>query len=47
MNALRTGARRFLVDQMIARKRALFADDERLIGEWEVNANAGGHQRPR
>ena len=31
-----------LVDQMIARKRALFADDERLIGDWEVTRTPEG-----
>jgi hypothetical protein len=31
-----------LVEQMIARKRALFADDERLIGNWEVTRTAEG-----
>ena len=31
-----------LVDQMVARKRALFADDERLIGNWEVTRTADG-----
>jgi hypothetical protein len=25
-----------LMEQLIGRKRALFADDERLIGNWEV-----------
>jgi hypothetical protein len=25
-----------LMEQLIARKRALFADDERMIGTWEV-----------
>jgi hypothetical protein len=31
-----------LVDQMIARKRALFADDERLIGDWEITRTPEG-----
>jgi hypothetical protein len=31
-----------LVDQLIARKRALFADDERLIGDWEVTRTPEG-----
>jgi len=31
-----------LVDQMIVRKRALFADDERLIGDWEVTRTPEG-----
>lgn len=30
-----------LMEQMIARKRALFADDERLIGDWEVTRTDG------
>jgi hypothetical protein len=30
------------VDQMIARKRGLFADDERLIGDWEVTRTPEG-----
>ena len=29
-----------LVEQMIARKRELFADDERMIGDWEVARTA-------
>jgi hypothetical protein len=32
----------FLVEQMIARKRALFADDARLIGNWEVTRTEEG-----
>ena len=36
-----------LMEQLIARKRALFADDERPIGTWEVNADRGWHQPPR
>lgn len=31
-----------LVEQLIARKRALFADDERMIGTWEVTRTADG-----
>jgi hypothetical protein len=31
-----------LTEQLIARKRALFADDERLIGNWEVTRTADG-----
>lgn len=31
-----------LVDQMIDRKRALFADDDRLIGDWEVTRRPEG-----
>lgn len=31
-----------LIEQLIARKRALFADDERLIGTWEVTRTADG-----
>jgi len=31
-----------LMDQLIARKRALFADDERLIGSWEVTRTEDG-----
>jgi hypothetical protein len=31
-----------LVEQLIARKRALFADDERLIGTWEVTRTEDG-----
>ena len=31
-----------LVEQMIARKRELFADDERMIGEWEVTRTEDG-----
>ena len=31
-----------LMEQLIARKRALFADDERLIGTWEVTRTADG-----
>ena len=30
-----------LVDQLIARKRAMFADDERLIGNFEGDAHGG------
>jgi hypothetical protein len=32
----------FLVEQMIARKRALFADDRRLIGNWDVTRTEDG-----
>ena len=32
----------FLVEQVIARKRALFADDARLIGNWEVTRTEDG-----
>jgi hypothetical protein len=31
-----------LMEQLIARKRALFADDERLIGTWEVTRTKDG-----
>jgi hypothetical protein len=31
-----------LMEQLIARKRALFADDERLIGSWEVTRTEDG-----
>ena len=31
-----------LMEQLIARKRALFADDERLIGSWEVTRTKDG-----
>jgi len=31
-----------LMDQMIARKRSLFADDARLIGNWEVTRTEDG-----
>jgi hypothetical protein len=31
-----------LVEQMIARKRALFADDARLIGNWELTRTGDG-----
>ncbi|MGO8733377.1 MAG: hypothetical protein ACLQVM_11350 [Terriglobia bacterium] len=31
-----------LMEQLIARKRALFADDERLIGIWEVTRTEDG-----
>jgi len=31
-----------LVEQMSARKRALFADDARLIGNWEVTRTEDG-----
>jgi hypothetical protein len=31
-----------LVEQMIARKRELFADDERMIGDWEVTRTEDG-----
>jgi hypothetical protein len=31
-----------LVEQMIARKREFFADDERMIGDWEVTRTADG-----
>lgn len=31
-----------LVDRLLARKRALFADDERLIGNWEVTRTPDG-----
>jgi len=33
---LERGETAALVEQMVARKRALFGDDERLIGKWEV-----------
>ena len=31
-----------LVEQMISRKRALFANDPRLIGDWEVTKTEDG-----
>ena len=31
-----------LVEQMIARKREFFADDERMIGDWEVTRTQDG-----
>jgi hypothetical protein len=31
-----------LVEQMIARKRKFFADDERMIGDWDVTRTEGG-----
>jgi hypothetical protein len=31
-----------LMEQLIVRKRALFADDERLIGSWEVTRTEDG-----
>ena len=31
-----------LMEQMIARKRELFADDERMIGDWEVTRTEDG-----
>jgi hypothetical protein len=31
-----------IMEQLIARKRALFADDERLIGTWEVTRTEEG-----
>lgn len=31
-----------LVEQMIARKREFFADDERMIGDWEVTRTEDG-----
>ncbi|MBI3470875.1 MAG: hypothetical protein HY013_05920 [Candidatus Solibacter usitatus] len=31
-----------LMEELIARKRALFADDERLIGSWEVTRTEDG-----
>jgi len=31
-----------LMEQLIARKRELFADDERLIGSWEVTRTEDG-----
>jgi len=31
-----------LVEQLIARKRALFADDERMIGTWELTRTEDG-----
>ena len=31
-----------LMEQLIVRKRALFADDERLIGTWEVTRTEDG-----
>jgi hypothetical protein len=30
------------IEELIARKRALFADDERLIGDWEVTRTEDG-----
>src|SRR6266700_7352512 len=31
-----------LMEQLIARKRALFADDERMIGTWEITRTEDG-----
>jgi hypothetical protein len=31
-----------LMEQLIARKRALFADDERMIGTWELTRTEDG-----
>jgi hypothetical protein len=31
-----------LIEQLIARKRALFADDERVIGTWELTRTEDG-----
>jgi len=31
-----------LIEQMIARKRELFADDTRLIGNWKVTRTEDG-----
>jgi hypothetical protein len=31
-----------LMERLIARKRALFADDERLIGDWKVTRTPDG-----
>ncbi len=31
-----------LMEPLIARKRALFGDDERLIGTWEVTRTSDG-----
>jgi hypothetical protein len=31
-----------LMEQLIARKRALFADDERMIGAWELTRTEDG-----
>jgi hypothetical protein len=31
-----------LIEQLIVRKRALFADDERMIGTWEVTRTENG-----
>ena len=31
-----------LMEQLIARKRALFADDERMIGTWELKRTEDG-----
>ena len=31
-----------LIEDLVARKRALFADDERLIGNWEVTRTKDG-----
>ena len=31
-----------LVDQLIERKRSLFADDDRMIGDWEVTRTEDG-----
>jgi hypothetical protein len=30
------------MEQMITRKRELFADDERMIGDWEVTRTEDG-----
>jgi hypothetical protein len=31
-----------LIEELIARKRAFFADDQRLIGNWEVTRTEDG-----
>ena len=36
-----------LIEQMIARKRELFADDTRLIGNWKVTRTEDLHQPQR
>jgi len=36
------GGPAMLMEQMIARKRELFADDTRLIGNWNVKSAEGG-----
>ena len=37
-----TGGPAMLIEQMIARKRELFADDTRLIGNWKVTRTEDG-----
>ena len=39
---INTGGPAMLIEQMIARKRELFADDTRLIGNWKVTRTEDG-----